>query len=1575
MKKTKIFVKPTFCTVKNISHEEKITFCPKREGLFIPLKIQDNYRNFNAEIDSGSSRSIINPSILKEVGELSNLRFRKVNDVYTSITGHSMQIKYQVKLKIKITNFKSFYIWFLISDHADSLILGRDFLFNQKCTISFDKSRFTLQFKETKKNYKVKFVNKDLILAPKKISKIKIDTTNIMKGFYSIKCIKISNNIETLHGLYKITPEDNEVEILVYNNNEVESHLKSQDVYLLLVPEQIYTEKIAKHNLMEFQLSSKPYINDKFFAKTFFNRKNPNIFLYNNLKDTIEYNPSKACEICLKNISFDMLHIIDLEQYHLDHCINNMPNKTLNEVEKIKLIKNIDSEVNQHFEGGLAELHVDTPLPRKQLLELITEKTKHIPGGPGQKLWNTLVKLDNISRNGQYNDRHIKNAELDLNFKCPLPKLTKIYNINSDLKPALFHTLQTLVYHGLLERAGHMESYGSPLFVKRKKDSNKLRLLVDLRAFNACISESPQAGMTDCAAQIKEITQNARWISQIDLSQAFYSIPYSKKTFESGFSNILTCFGTFKARFCIQGTSMAPTFLDSYLHTELEKNEEGDIQPIECLLRHFDDIHVYNGLHDSQDEHIDKVIQLLNRLAFLGLHININKCQFSIDLTKNTLDILGYTVSHNKMSIPKDKYFKIKNALIKPNKIRDLQSIIGILSYFRQLFNSEQLEMLAKLSDKIKDKKLSWDSEGDYILNTFRKSFENEQIFVEFPSSQSLCVLYTDASEVSGGGILRHAPLSALTFADAEVPRNLPLDDFQCQHSKKFGIKYTNISEYLSLAEVIVYVFKLYTYNEIENENLNLKNIPVKYNTDEKISVLNKVINSGYNDVYNRLHFEGEDSKVQYKNFVKFIINLQNEEMEHYFTAHYLLRSISHALNRTLILIIKDMTHKPYIKISNMDGYKAPIVIYYDNQIEKYRLMGLLNNYDNLQKFNIYTLEKISSDKTFAIFNRLYKENPNAIRTGPVYRKKWSPTEKNLSIPLKELYAIYYSLFHFDDVIKSHNILVACDSLCVLQQLKPVSSRERKKFNLHSLLITSKYPNLKLCHVSGKSNIADYLTRLSELHVYNEIENEKKTTIKQITVEDLCDKTAAVFNKYTSFDNIARKTLEYHPEMYKDVSFTIKNNLLIKNDKIFLPDFLIDIFILEIHSKNGHIGQEKTAKILNSKYIFTKTASAIKEKIKNILSVCVACMTRKPNNQRYRIGSHISNEYKIGDVLALDYLELEKAATSTNFRTNAILVCTEIVSGHTTLYFHTKISAEECCRSLLTYMISNNKPIHLWTDNASVFTGATFSKFLKYFRINRLKSSPQHSSSRGKIENHIKILRFLVRLIRPNDSLEDFPLLCVSAANLLNNLPKDKDAPVDFTPLNIYKFGIFRNMDKNLKYNDFLNHLDLNAQQMEVFGEKLRKEVEKRKKRLLNELEKKNKNRIHHKFKVGQLALVKEFSMNKLRDKYYKNPYRIIKVNKFILTLADPITKLQIIRHVKDCKILKLKNIDVPDEILSEVPIYSSEYIKNLNDTPPPQNPPKRQMRLRPRDYNPAIDDNESSDDDDDKIVTFDMFT
>ena len=96
-------------------------------------------------------------------------------------------------------------------------------------------------------------------------------------------------------------------------------------------------------------------------------------------------------------------------------------------------------------------------------------------------------------------------------------------------------------------------------------------------------------------------------------------------------------------------------------------------------------------------------------------------------------------------------------------------------------------------------------------------------------------------------------------------------------------------------------------------------------------------------------------------------------------------------------------------------------------------------------------------------------------------------------------------------------------------------------------------------------------------------------------------------------------------------------------------------------------------------------------------------------------------------------------------------------------------------------------------------------------------------------------------------------------------------------------------------------------------------------------------------------------------------------MNRYIVTLLDPVTQLQLQRHIQDCKVIKIKDIAIPDDILSEVPLYTAEYIDNLKNAPLPSNPSKRQLRPRKNIGNAKEDDDSSETDDDVYDVIFDQ--
>ena len=1528
-------VKDKINVIKHLTIEKKISYCPRSKGLFIPIKLEDSHRFIDVEIDTGSPKCLISPETLKSHVDISKVVFTRSNSRFKSITGHSLDVRYQVKLRISILGIKPFYQTFHITDHVDQILLGRDLLFSNKFQLNFDSDGFSLLHKRNKNNVKVSFVHKDLKVPPHSEFELELDTNGIQEGTYSIKLIRGQNDIRPIDAVYRIGPNDRILKVLFLNRSDFEKNVDIKRLYALIIPRSPYNGKIDISTKFDLCVSGEDFL-CRNYNNVYFERNNVNIVLYNQLKDKYDFNENAVCGICVENLSPTDIYTIDIEKYHQNHAKNFIiDNKKKNE-EIIKLIQEMDEDVIEFYEQRVPELNADIckPTPQSLLNDIIDEKIKHIPIECRKILKASLLR-NNLARSGQYTDRKIGH-ELHMEFHKPLPKNTKIYPIPFKYQECVFSTLQTLVYNNLLCRAGNDQNFGSPLFVKAKKDGSKLRLLVDLRDYNSCVKHPSNAAMCDSIDYIKTVSINAKYVSQVDLANAYFSIPYSKETFESPFSNILTPFGVFKAKYAVQGNCKVPSFLNSILNYELERNNQGQIQPLNNILKHYDDVNCWSNFHQTILDHVLLTSALLDRLTRIGLSINIDKCTFGVDLTKESIGLLGYQVAHNYISVPPEKYTKIYEHLITPKKIKDLQHIIGLLSYFRNLYDAKQLNKLSTLSSKLKKGALLWDSEGEQILDSFRKAFKEKNISTQLPTTQCLNIIFVDSSDVAGGGLLKFIDLKNIEFPDNKTPHQFTLDDWQKSHAEKYNVEYTNITPYLDIHKLVVYIYDLYTYGDHKNITTfdeeffnNLKGIDFDKDKESSASTLKSIINAGFTDIFHPLNFTADNLEFQYENYLNFIKQIQDNDFSHMYTDQYLLRSIAKILNRSLLLIIKHSKTQPFTKVSIHDGYLSPILVYYNPENKNFRLMGLLKNFENFQKFNIMSVDKFSAEATFKLYNQINKRNPQLIKCGPTYIKKWEESQKHLSIPVKELFALFYSIHHFSEFSDLSHALVITDSLTVKSWCLDSSNRILKRFNHISMLIQSRFPNIKICHINGKNNIADHLTRLGSLYLVDE---EKK--VNKINAYELIIEKRKLMEKYCSFEKIAKETLKGHPELYNDSRFTSKNNVLFKNDLIFIPDSLVDLIILRIHSDRNHVGIKMTKSYLHKQYCFSKNKNKIDTRVAEIINICVNCRTNKANNFRTILGSHLNNEYKPHTIIAMDYIELEKRLSNTNYNINAVLVVTDVISGIVQTYFHTRQSSLEVIRSLISFFCSHFKPMVVWSDNGTPFTSKIFKSFLKSFNIVRLCSSPNRSSSHGHVERKIFLLRHVTKLLTPNDDIRQFPLLFSKAASILNNLPKSGQNDIDLTPYNIHKFFNFKK-GKNIRWDALLDHLNFDKDEVESFGNKLQSDLEKLRKKIKKELEIKNKNRLKHKFKVNDWVLVKNFKTNKMHQNFLDTPFKVLTVRKLLLTLIDPLTKLTVNRHVADCKLIKLKETNIPVKILEIEPLFSETYINNLRTAAP----------------------------------------
>ena len=151
-----------------------------------------------------------------------------------------------------------------------------------------------------------------------------------------------------------------------------------------------------------------------------------------------------------------------------------------------------------------------------------------------------------------------------------------------------------------------------------------------------------------------------------------------EKTIKSGMQNVITPGGAYVMLRSLTGLSSTPAALQSIIGQYIHINTNGDLDPIKGLIHFFDDLNIISNKDESLSDHIDKVKEVLDRLAYIGFKINIEKSNFCVDLTKESVKILGYEFSSGSLKGPSGKLDILRKLKI-PTSLRELQVYLGSL--------------------------------------------------------------------------------------------------------------------------------------------------------------------------------------------------------------------------------------------------------------------------------------------------------------------------------------------------------------------------------------------------------------------------------------------------------------------------------------------------------------------------------------------------------------------------------------------------------------------------------------------------------------------------------------------------------------------------------------------------------------------------------------------------------------------------------------------------------------------------------------------------------------------------------
>ena len=176
-----------------------------------------------------------------------------------------------------------------------------------------------------------------------------------------------------------------------------------------------------------------------------------------------------------------------------------------------------------------------------------------------------------------------------------------------------------------------------------------------------------------------------------------------------------------------------------------------------------------------------------------------------------------------------------------------------------------------------------------------------------------------------------------------------------------------------------------------------------------------------------------------------------------------------------------------------------------------------------------------------------------------------------------------------------------------------------------------------------------------------------------------------------------------------------------------LPNKFVLKVILACHDDNGHLGMERTLRLLQERFFLPKMVDDMHTHI----PICDQCMRFKQPQEKSAI-QPILVLYPM-ELVHLDFLTLEgKADDSRNVN---ILIVTDHFMKYAQAYVTPKETAAVVARTLWeNFLVHYGWPEKILTDQGKSFENNLIQELCELAQVKKLRTSPYHPETNGQCE-------------------------------------------------------------------------------------------------------------------------------------------------------------------------------------------------------------------------------------------------
>ena len=295
-----------------------------------------------------------------------------------------------------------------------------------------------------------------------------------------------------------------------------------------------------------------------------------------------------------------------------------------------------------------------------------------------------------------------------------LPPMGPLYSM-SEKELDIVHTyVNDMLSKGLIRPS--TSPCGAPILFARKKDGS-LRLCVDYRRLNDLTVKNVYPlplihEMLDriCGSQI---------FSKLDLKDAYWLIRIRDgDEWKTAFK---TRYGLFEYLVMPFGLSNAPGTFQAHVNKAF-----ADMLDLFVLI-YLDDFLIFSK---TEEEHIEHVSKVLQRVIDSKLACNLKKCKFHV----KSVEFLGYEVSAKGVNMLTDRVQTIRDWL-PPTDLKSLQSFLGFCNFYRGFIPKYSSITLPLTNMTKKGVQWHWSKECQDAFENLKRQFETADIICHFDAS------------------------------------------------------------------------------------------------------------------------------------------------------------------------------------------------------------------------------------------------------------------------------------------------------------------------------------------------------------------------------------------------------------------------------------------------------------------------------------------------------------------------------------------------------------------------------------------------------------------------------------------------------------------------------------------------------------------------------------------------------------------------------------------------------------------------------------------------------------------------